>query len=81
MSQPLRSHRRLLLALAVLSGFAAVLLGLPSASQAAKTGHDYTCYSDPGHTHEIGYHYYCPGYGGGWGTLSGYCVSRPYPCT
>jgi hypothetical protein len=82
MSQLLRPHRRLALSLVVLCTAAALLLGLPSVSQAVKTGHDVVCYSDASHTKEIGYHYYCINNSGGWGIISGpYCVTQVYPCT
>jgi hypothetical protein len=81
MLQSLRSHGRLLSTILALVAAAAVLLSLPIPSQATtKTGNEFLCYSDPAHTHLIGYHFYCINHSGGWGTLGGYCISHPYPC-
>jgi hypothetical protein len=82
MAQLLRIYRRPLLALVLACGLAFLLLGASdSALATTKTGHDVTCYSDANHTHVTGYHFYCVGYSGGWGSLCCYCVWQNYPCT
>jgi hypothetical protein len=82
MLQSFRSHRRPIVALALVGAFALVLLlGLPGASPAAtKTGHDFTYYNNAAHQTVVGYRYYCIGYSGGWGQITGYSVIHDFPC-
>jgi hypothetical protein len=76
-----RAGRRTLLALAFAGGAALTLAGTSgSLAATTKTGHDVTCYSDSTRTHVTGYHYYCVGYSGGWGSLCCYCVWNNFPC-
>lgn len=77
----LLAYRRPLLALVLACALAFLVFApAPRADAATKTGHDVTCYSDAGRTHVTGYHYYCVGYSGGWGTLCCYCVWNNFPC-
>jgi hypothetical protein len=81
MAQLFRTYRRPLLALAFVAGLALLLMGSSgSVAATTKTGHDVTCYSDATRTHVTGYHYYCVGYSGGWGSLCCYCVWNNFPC-
>jgi hypothetical protein len=82
MLQSFRSHRRSVVALALVGAFALVLmLGLAGAAPAAtKTGHDFTYYNNAAHQTVVGYRYYCIGNSGGWGTITPYSVIHDFPC-
>jgi len=83
MLQALRPYRRTLLVFLLAGSLALLLVGVFAAPAAGttKTGHDFTYYGNPGHTGAVvGYRYYCPGYSGGWGTITPYDVINTYPC-
>jgi hypothetical protein len=84
MLQALRPYRRTLLVFLLAGSLALLLVSVFAAAPAAgttRTGHDFTYYSNPGHTGAVvGYRYYCPGYSGGWGTITPYDVINTYPC-
>ena len=84
MRHALRNRRRLLLALVLGACLALLVLvgvfkGLPAAAE-TKTGHDFTYYNNANHTTVVGYRYYCIGYSGAWGQITGYYVMNTYPC-
>jgi hypothetical protein len=83
MLRTMHAHRGLILALAVAAALTLLLLGVFHGSPAAattKTGHDFTYYNNANHTTVVGYRYYCIGYSGGWGQITGYYVMNTYPC-
>ncbi len=81
MLQNFRAHRRLILALALLSGFAASLLVLPAPTTATtRTGHDFTYYTDATHAHPVGYCFVCVGYSGCNGQITPFYRVGNYPC-
>jgi hypothetical protein len=84
MLQALRSHRRWILALVVAASLAVLMLlgafGVSPAASTTRTGHDFTYYNNAAHQTVVGYRYYCPGYSGGWGTITPYYVINNFSC-
>ncbi|HEY8019459.1 MAG TPA: hypothetical protein VIH93_00065 [Thermoanaerobaculia bacterium] len=81
MSESIRSCRRVIVALVVVSALALVSLALPqAASSVTRTGHDFTYYSTAAHTMPVGYCFVCIGYSGCHGQITPYYVIGPYPC-